>query len=37
MARMIGFVAEAKKLNDEYLTDLIEKEKQKLPSKKPKV
>jgi hypothetical protein len=36
MALMIGCVQEAKKSNDEYLTIVIEKEKEEVPYKKSK-
>lgn len=36
MALMIGCVQKAKKLNDEYLTSIIEKEKDEIPHKKSK-
>lgn len=37
MALMIGCVQEAKKINDDYLTVVIEKEKEELPHKKSKL
>lgn len=36
MALLIGCVQEAKTANDEYLTSVIEKEKEELPHKKSK-
>lgn len=36
MALLIGCVQEAKKVNDEYLTNVIENERDELPLKKSK-
>jgi hypothetical protein len=36
MALMIGCVQEAKNANDEYLTSVIDKEKDEIPHKKSK-